>query len=293
MSRLFNYPVITIGAIIVIGAIVAMLMSCVGARPEDQHPLACDLGSSSSAGDPGPDLPPPADLPADCDATVGGRVLVVGLDVATGDGPTVVYMHGTYETPEGVLATDSAAQAVAAAVEGEGGVLLLPRGRGWWLPGGPWPWGAVTGDAAWMAADAALVEAALACVPGDPDRVSVAGFSAGAIAAAYLGELRPWASVVLWSGGVQPADRPALPDAPGVMALHGGAGDLAQLREGAIDYAEQAPSLGVLCDHGGGHATAQGTDGAAFLRDARASGHPWAAAWPGGWTIDHYCGVVP
>lgn len=271
--------------------IAATIIAACQPLPYSHDRLGCDGGDTTSAGDPGLDLPPPTDLPADCDATVGGRVLVVGLDTATGDGPTVVYLHGRYETPEGVLATDTAAQAVAAVVEEEGGVLLLPRGRDWWLS--TYPWGAVTGDAAWMADDAALVEAALACTPGDPDRVSIAGFSSGAIAAAYLGEARPWASIVLWSGGVQPPDRPALPDAPGVMALHGGAGDYAQLREGAIDYAEQAPSLGVLCDHGGDHATAQGPDGAAFIRDANAGGHPWAAAWPGGWTLDLYCEVLP
>lgn len=244
--------------------------------------------ASSSSGDPTPDIP------SDCDVTVGGRVLVVGLDSSTGTGPTVVYLHGTYESPDGVLATDSAAQAIASAVTAAGGVMLLPRGRDWWLPGGPWPWGAVTGDAAWMAADEAVVAQALACTPGDPGRVSVAGFSAGAIAAAYLGELRPWASIVLWSGGVLPEDRPAHPDSPAVLTIHGGAADPYQtLVEGAIDYAAQAPSLGVVCDHGGGHSTGLGSDGAAFLAAADVGApHPWASGLPT-WTAQHYCEVTP
>ena len=142
--------------------------------------------------------------------------------------------------------------------------------------------------------DEAVVAQALACTPGDPGRVSVAGFSAGAIAAAYLGELRPWASIVLWSGGVLPEDRPAHPDSPAVLTIHGGAADPYQaLVDGAIDYAAQAPALGVVCDHGGGHSTGLGSDGAAFLAAADVGApHPWASGLPT-WTAQHYCEVTP
>jgi len=274
----------------------ALACACMPDSVHDASRLGCTSPTttsgdgSSSSGDPAPDLPP------DCDPTVGGRVLVVGLDDATGQGPTVVYMHGTYESPEGVLAGDSAAQAVQAAVLAEGGVMLLPRGRerDWWQPGVPWPWGAVTGDQAWMASDAELVADALACAPGDPDRVSIAGFSAGAIAAAYLGEARPWASVVLWSGGLQPQDRPAHPDAPGVLTIHGGAADPYQtLVDGAIDYVAGATDLGIGCNHGGGHSTGLGTDGALFMAVADRSGHPWALSGLPTWTTQYYCEVVP
>lgn len=266
--------------------ITTLLFSCRAAAPLHER-LGCD-GTTGSAG------AESTTGSALCeDPTLGGRVLPVGLEDATGDGPIVVFLHGTFESPEGSLAQPGAAAAIRDAVLEEGGVLLLPRGRPWAQdPSDPWPWGAVQGDVQWMGEDDQLVQDAIACVPGDPDRISVSGFSAGAIAASYMGAQHPWASVALWSGGLQPADRPGSADAPAVMAIHGGANDIPQLREGAISYAIYAPQLGVLCDHDGGHVDALGSDGAAFLAYADVDGHPWAVGLPT-WTAQHYCEVVP
>lgn len=279
-----------------LAALILMLLGshgCDGEAPQHDRAgcssptTSTDTGGGSSGG-------PAADLPTDCDPTVDGRVLVMGLEAATGQGPTVVYLHGTYEDPWAALAWGGAASAIYANVLADGGVMLLPRGRPWWDPEtGPWPWGAVTRNQQLMAEDAALIDAALRCTPGDPDRVSIAGFSAGAIAAGYAGETRPWSAVALWSGGIQPEDRPAMPSSPAVISIHGGTDDLQQLREGAIDFAFYAPDFSVLCDHGGGHVDALGTTGASFLAHSRLGDtHPWQLGLPT-WTEQHYCEVMP
>lgn len=259
-------------------------------------PGSTSTGSSTSSG------PPSSSCPAFDDGVVevGAREVLAHLG-PDATGPIVVYLHGTYETPESVIATDSAVQALAAMVDAEGGALLLPRGRE--QPAAAYPWGFVedptSADSQQDAADV-LEVAACAEAAGLGDRVVLAGFSAGAVAASYIAELRPLAGVVLWSGGQHPEDRPAdLAGVTAVLAIHGGASDFggyfAEAEASWTASAADAGAFALLCDHsllgGGGHATAMASEGAEFARLASPGGHPYEAGWSG-WTLEHACAEV-
>lgn len=289
----------------------------------DRHACPGDVTStSSSTGEPpSPDLAAP-DLPtSDCptivdgDVAFGGRsVRVIGASTATGTGPLVYYWHGTFQTPDLVLAQDSGVAALVEVVAREGGVLVLPHADPAAVarPDTPFPWWSVCGAdqiECDRPDDFELADEVTACVLEQglaaPDRVSSTGLSAGGIFSSQLATRVGWlAGIVSWSGGMPYGDDWA-PHAPGlsVLALHGGANDVYCGAGSGGCYAFRGPTEAlaidavaagvptILCDHASGHSGAMGSQGAEFIAAVR-RGAPYAGppfgVW-GAWMLANYC----
>jgi len=294
--------------------------------------------SSSSTGettaDPDPDASP-SDPPSPtaacpaiadgivslCPAALGGscrNVRVLNTAGATGSGPLQVHWHGTFETPEALLAWDTATQQILAMTIAQGGVLVLPYADPAAVArSGPFPWWAVGNSAdpqmhTDRVDDFVLFDEAVACILdaglASPERINSSGMSAGGVMTSHLVERRGYlASAVSWSGGLPLAYQPATPLGPtSVMALHGGATDLycGPGVTGGGCYSFTAPTEALvadvvaaghwafLCDHQAGHSSAMGLQGAQFMALATLGSHPWTG-YPfghgGNWMLDHYC----
>lgn len=290
----------------------------------DRHACPGDVTTSSSTGDPpaAPDLAAP-DLPhddcptiSDGDVTIGTRtVRVIGSSSATGTGPLVYYWHGTYQTPDLVLAQDSGVAALLDVVTREGGVLVLPHADPAAVarPNTPLPWWSVCGadqiecdrDDDYILAET-VTTCALAQGLADPDRVVSTGLSAGAIFSSQLATRVDWlAGIVSWSGGM-PYSSEWVPASTGVsvLALHGGPTDVyCGAGSGPSCYAFRSPTESlaldavasgvqtILCDHASGHSGAMGSQGAewsaAVRRGAPYAGPPFGP-W-GAWMLSNYC----
>jgi poly(3-hydroxybutyrate) depolymerase len=274
-----------------------------------------DGGSSSSTG--GLVCPTIVDGQVSFDLPVAGVSRVVwfdGVAEATGTGPAVVALHGTYEgalngagQPNFLLynpGVDMNSMATA-----QGGILLAPfedvAAEG---DGEPFPWWNVCGILGMSCTrddDGELVELAVACSIeqglADPERAVIGGMSAGGIQTSLavmrgLGDITI-AAAVSWSGGTPAMFQPtiAASAATSVFALHGGTNDTycgvgqpAGSCNGYEPYHFDAPSelmasqlddagnFAFVCNHGGGHNAQMGPQGAEFLSVARADeAHPW------------------
>lgn len=292
-------------------------------------------GDASSTGGDDPSAPPQptATCPTLHDGTVTlcpaglascRDVVLAGVDDADGSGPLALHWHGTYATPASVLASDSAAIAVHDMALAEHGVMALPVADDDALARSanayPYPWWIIcdpTEDDCEREDDFLLAREIIACTLAqglvDPNRLTVSGFSAGAVMTSHLLDREGYyAGAVSWSGGLPVAYQPITPvgTATAVMAIHGGSGDVFCANGHCTDFAANSAALAttlaaagdvaVLCDHGGGHSSSLGSEGAAFLGLAdRSVAHPWATypfgAPPqvpgtgGSWTLDHYC----
>jgi hypothetical protein len=314
--------------------------------PPPVDPTDTDGPAADDGGAPAPDASPPPDddaptsvLPEPtatcpaihdgivtlCPAALGGacrNINVTNSAAATGDGPLQIHWHGTYEWPEGVLAWDSAAQAVRSMTIAQGGILVLPYAD----PAaparsGPFPWW-IVGNADDPAMhtdrddDFVLFDEAVACILdaglASPDRINTSGMSAGGIMTSHLIGRRGYlASAVSWSGGLPEEYRPTVPAGPtAVMVLHGGDGDHycgVGTPPGVACYDFRPPSEALaadvraagnwafLCDHQAGHSTAMGGEGAQFMGLASFGSHPWnnyPFGHGGNWMLDHYCYAV-
>lgn len=244
-------------------------------------------------------------------------VRVVNADGANG-GPLAVHWHGTFESPDGLLSWDWAAQQIAVMVEAQDGLMVLPYADPGapTRPGTPFPWWVVCGAVGTQCDrldDFVLTDEIVACAVDqglvDPERLTTSGMSAGGIMTSHLIERTSYlAGAVSWSGGLQVVHQPATPDNDtAVMVLHGGDTDLYcgpgevsedgcyEFREPSEIFAADVVAAGnfaFLCDHQAGHSAAMGGSGAQFLALAHRSGHPWAG-YPfgsgGNWMLDHYC----
>ncbi|MBC8073966.1 MAG: hypothetical protein IAG13_36945 [Deltaproteobacteria bacterium] len=335
------------------------MADCASELPEsddDDVPAPVDPSGANAGEDPADDVPPPpaapppASPPPDddapsatlpdptatcpafhdgintlCPAALGGacrNINVINSGAATGDGPLQIHWHGTYESPEGVLAWDSAAQAVRSMTIAQGGVMVLPYAD----PAaparsGPFPWW-IVGNATDPAMhtdrddDFVLFDEIVACMLdaglADPERINTSGMSAGGIMTSHLVERRGFlASAVSWSGGLPVEHQPVVPAGPtSVMVMHGGDTDQycgPGTPPGVACYDFVPPSAALaagvraagnwsfLCDHQAGHSTAMGGEGAQFMSLASFGAHPWNN-YPfgsgGHWMLDHYCYAV-
>lgn len=299
--------------------------------------VGCD-GSASTTGDPPPTPPPPSSvgLPsptAPCpsivdgpvtfcpDALAGCREVVVRNSAgASGSGPLALHWHGTGESPEAVLAWDSATLAILGMVEAESGLLVVPRADAAAVArtGNPFPWWVVcnetTGTNCGRPDDFILADEIVACALEQQlvsaERITTSGMSAGGIMASHLVDRLPYlAGAVSWSGGMPASFQPTTPaSSAAVLAIHGGASDVycgAGVPGGCYAFQEPSEALALdvanagrfafVCDHQAGHSTAMGGEGAAFLAASSALGHAWAAypfGYPGtgpSWMLNHYC----
>ena len=307
-------------------AVLAAVSCTTTLEPSDRH--ACLDGSTSSAnvpdagipdvGIPDVGMPTMSDCPMIADGTVtwpsGRAAVVIGSDTSTGVGPLVQYWHGTFQTPELVIAQDSGVAALRDVVLREGGVLILPRADPAAVarPDTPFPWWSVCG-AAMLECDrdddftfaAEITSCALEQGLAAPDRVSSTGLSAGGIFSSQLATRVDWlAGIVSWSGGM-PYGGDWVPASTGVsvLALHGGlsdmycgvgAGGCYAFRGPTEALAVDAVAAGVptiLCDHASGHSGAMGYQGAEFTasvrRGAPYSGPPFGPL--GAWMLANYC----
>lgn len=275
-----------------------------------------DAGSSES-GTPPLECPEIVDGQVSFDLPIAGvsrQVWFDGVAEATGTGPAVVAIHGTYEgalngagQPNFLLynpGVDMNSMATA-----QGGVLLSPiEDLAAQADGEPFPWWTVCGILGISCtndADGELVELAAACAIdqglADPDRVVIGGMSAGGLLTSLLVE-RGLSDVVVagavsWSGGLAPIFQPMMPasEATSVFVLHGGPTDVycgvgqpAGSCGGYEPYHFDAPSeqmaselddvgnFAFVCNHNGGHNAQMGPQGAEFLAESRANtSHPW------------------
>lgn len=313
-------------------SLVPLLLSVLGCTTVVEQPISlrpCDpttttsgaesAGAESSSSSSGSELDCPTiadgavvfDLPI---AGVTRSVWFDGVAEATGTGPAVVAIHGTYEgalngagQPNFLLynpGVDMNSMATTA-----GGVLLSPiEDLAAQNDGEPFPWWSVCGILGTSCTrddDGELVELALACALeqglADADRIQIGGMSAGGLLTSVLverglGELTI-AGAVSWSGGLPPIFQPMVPasEATSVFVLHGGATDVycgvgqpAGSCNGYEPHHFDAPSeqmatqlddagnFAFVCNHGGGHNAQMGTQGADFLAVADAGApHPW------------------
>lgn len=327
-----------------------IILLSIGCSPEvvylaERHACATDTDASSSSSESGSDAGyDGSDTSSESEGSTGGSILptpegtcptiedgvvefclpnmpcrdalVVNASGATGAGPLALHWHGTYESPDGVLSWDYAAQQVRAMVIAEDGLMVLPYadaqavGR----PSNPFPWWVVCGDVAPSGCtnddDFRLADEIVACALEqdlvDPERLTTSGMSAGGIQTSHLVDRAPYlAGAVSWSGGVRIEDRPTSPAGDvAVMALHGGPTDVycgtgvstcydfVEATEALAVDVETAGNFAFVCDHQSGHAASMGPQGAQFLGLAHASGHPWAGynfGVGGNWMLDHYC----
>ncbi|MBK6918699.1 MAG: hypothetical protein IPH07_15005 [Deltaproteobacteria bacterium] len=292
-------------------------------------------GDAGSTGGDDPSAPPQPT--ATCPTLVDGTVtfcpaglagcrdaVLVGVSTADGGGPLALHWHGTYATPAAVLASDSAAIAVHDMTLDEHGVMALPVADADALARSgnayPYPWWIIcdpTESDCTREDDFLLAREIVACAVEqelvDRTRLTVSGFSAGAVMTSHILDREGYyAAAVSWSGGLPVAYQPITPigSSTAVLAIHGGATDVFCANGHCTDFAANSAALAttlaaagdvaVLCNHGGGHSSSMGSEGASFLALADATTtHPWAAypfgAPPqtpgsgGAWTLDHYC----
>ncbi len=253
----------------------------------------------------------PAGIPACRDA------LVVNADGASG-GPLALHWHGTYESPEGLMNWDWAAQQIATMVELHDGLMVLPYAdpAAESRPGTPFPWWIVCGAVGTQCErpdDFILADEIVACAVEqglvDPQRLNTSGMSAGGAMTSHLVDTAAYfAGAVSWSGGLTNGSPPATPpNTTSVMVLHGGSSDLycgegASGPGGCYDFVPPSESLAeavdaagnfaFLCDHQAGHSASMGGEGAQFMAAAHRDGHPWEG-YPfgsgGEWMLDQYC----
>lgn len=301
----------------------ALFTGCSTELPlSDRH--ACP-GDIPDVGSVTPDLavpdvgtPPASSCPPIIDGTVtwpsGRAAVIIGADASSGTGPLVQYWHGTFQTPELVIAQDSGVAALRDVVLREGGVLVLPRADPAAVarPDTPFPWWSVCGSAMVscdVQDDFAFASEIVACVLEQglaaPDRVSSTGLSAGGIFSSQLATRVDWlAGIVSWSGGM-PYGGDWVPVSTGVsvLALHGGPNDVycGAGSGGCYSFVEPTESLAIdaaaagvqtiLCDHASGHSGAMGMQGAEFTAAVR-RGAPYAGPpfgpW-GAWMLANYC----
>ncbi len=282
------------------------------------------LGADSTSTGGGP--PPPPGIPsptAPCPAFEDGvmsfcpasaptcrNVRVINAFGADGSGPLALHWHGSFESPDVLLAEDEAVGAIAQMTIETNGLLILPYAD----PdapareNNPFPWWVVCSDDGTECDrqdDFALADEIVACAVQagqvDHERLVVSGMSAGGIMTSHLvGRTEYFAGAVSFSGGIPEEHRPVVP--PGstaVMAIHGGPNDMycGPGVEGCYDFVEPTEWLAVdvdaagnfafVCDHQIGHTALMGPEAAGFMGVAHASGHPWeglpfdAIAFPG------------
>ena len=293
------------------------LTACTTVEHIDFRPCDPTLGTSSSDGASSTgaafDCPTIADgivafdLPS---AGVTRSVYFDGVAEATGLGPAMIGIHGTYEgalNGAGVpnwLGYNPGSDMLSMAIAQHGVMMALvadPAAPA--RSNNPFPWwpvcSATYGTQCDRADDFELVEVATTCALeqglADPDRVLVGGMSAGGILTSLLvehdlGDIT-LAGAVSWSGGTPPAFQPTTPThaATSVFVLHGGTSDVycgvgqpAGTCSGYEPYHFDAPSelmasqlddagnFAFVCNHGGGHNAQMGPQGAEFLSVARA-----------------------
>ncbi|MEM9455571.1 MAG: prolyl oligopeptidase family serine peptidase [Myxococcota bacterium] len=243
------------------------------------------------------------------------EALVLNASNATGSGPLSLHWHGTFESPDGILAGDYAAQQIQTMIQNEGGLMVLPYGDPGAVarPNIPFPWWVVCGALGTECDrldDFIFADEIVACAVEqdlvDPQRLTTSGMSAGGIMTSHLVDRTSYfAGAVSWSGGTPAWAQPATPtNETAVMVLHGGPTDLycGEGTESCYDFVQPSESLAAevaaagnfsfLCDHQSGHNTGMGNFGATFIAQSHADGHPWenySFGNGGNWMLDNYC----
>lgn len=327
---------------IVLASAVAGALCCACGAPSSAVDADTEAETGSSGiGDPGiaqelvipaPDGPCPelgdgSVMFCPASLSVCRRAHVINAEEADGSGPLNVYWHGTFESPEGILADDSAVEQLRTMSVAEGGLMVVPYADPEALrrPDTPFPWWVVVGDGDREALggdredDFVLLDQIVACVVqaglADPHRINISGMSAGGIMTSHVVDRRSYvAAAVPWSGGIPSDLQPSAPQGPvAVMVLHGGDDDT-YCGEGVDScYSFRPPSeafaldvveggaWAFLCDHQAGHATAMGAEAAVFLAMSRWGAHPWTgydvasstrldgASSGTHWVVNNYC----
>lgn len=255
--------------------------------------------------------------------------LVVNAAGADGTGFLSLHWHGTFESPDGVLAWDNAAQQIQDRVVAENGLMILPYAdpRAPARVNTPFPWWRVCGSQGTECSrmdDFVFADEIVACVLEqnlvDPNRLTTSGMSAGgSMASHFVNYSHYLAGAVSWSGAIPSSWQPSMPDNDtAVMVVHGGNTDAycgagAPANGGANPncYYFRPPSeifgqdlveagnFAFMCDHQAGHSAAMGLQGAYFLAwSHRENGHVWEG-YPFGtdgnpgtgssWMLNHYC----
>jgi predicted esterase len=284
---------------------------------------------------PPPPPPPPGGIPtptAPCPDIVDGSVtfcpdalegcrsaVVVNSANATGSGPGVMYWHGTGDNPENLLATSYAINQIRTMVVQQGGLLIVPRADPAAVarPNNPFPWWIVCGTSPASCErpdDFILADEIIACAVEqelvDPDRLSIAGFSAGGVMTSHLVDrVDYFAGAVSFSGGMPLPFRPTTPAGDtAVMAIHGGPTDTycgTGSPPGCYGFQEPSEALAIevdnagdfafVCNHRAGHTPSLSPEAAMFMRDANTAGHPWVTypfGYPGtgpSWALNNRC----
>jgi len=257
------------------------------------------------------------------------NALVVNAAGADGNGFLSLHWHGTFETPDGVLAWDNAAQQIRDRVIAENGLMVLPYAdpRAPARVNTPFPWWRVCGTSGTECQrmdDFIFADEIVACTVEqglvDPNRLTTSGMSAGGTMTSHLVNYSTYlAGAVSWSGGVPSNWQPSMPNNDtAVMVVHGGATD-AYCGPGALNNGGNNPScyyfrspseifgqnlvaagnFAFMCDHQAGHSAAMGLQGAYFLAwSDRENGHVWEgypfgtngeAGTGSSWMLNHYC----
>ena len=261
--------------------------------------------------------------PAGLDTCRNARV--VNAANADGNGFLSLHWHGTYESPEAVLAWDSSAQAIQERIVAEHGLMVLPYAdpRAPARANTPFPWWRVCGTSGTECDrmdDFVFANEIVACAVEqqlvDPNRLTTSGMSAGGSMASHLVNNTSYlAGAVSWSGAVPPNWQPSMPDnETAVLVLHGGATDAYcgagapgangcyYFRPPSEVFAQNLADAGnftFLCDHQAGHSASMGLQGAYFLAWSNLEdGHVWEG-YPFGtgggvgtgssWMLNHYC----
>lgn len=313
-------------ALAIVSIVLALGCTTVVEQPIELRPCDPTLGTSSTSTDTSTSSTdaPPLDCPTIADgmvafdlplAGVTRSVYFDGVAEATGVGPAVIGIHGTYESgiSGGVptwLGYNPGSDLLSMA-SAQGGIMLAliddPAASA--RSNNPFPWwpvcSATYGTSCDRQDDFELVEVATTCALeqglADPHRVVAGGMSAGGILTSLLVEhdlgAITLAGAVSWSGGTPPAFQPTTPThaATSVFVLHGGTTDVycgigqpAGTCSGYEPYHFDAPSelmasqlddagnFAFVCNHGGGHNAQMGGQGAEFLSVARSdAAHPW------------------
>jgi predicted esterase len=304
-------------------------------------------GEESSGGDSGPGggdpdgdgIPNPT---ATCPEIVNGVVefcpagldtcrqaLVVNASAADGNGFLALHWHGTFESPDGVLAWDTAAQLIRERVIAENGLMILPYAdpRSPARVNTPFPWWRVCGSQGTdcnRMDDFVFGDEIVACAVEqglvDPNRLTTSGMSAGGSMASHFVNYTTYlAGAVSWSGAIPSSWQPSMPNNDtAVMVVHGGATDAYcgagapanggannncyYFRPPSEDFGQDlvdAGNFAFMCDHQAGHSAAMGMQGAYFLAwSHREDGHVWDG-YPFGvnggigtgssWMLNNYC----
>lgn len=257
------------------------------------------------------------------------NALVVNSAGANGTGFLSLHWHGTFESPDGILAWDNAAQQIRDRVVAEHGLMVLPYAdpRAPARVNTPFPWWRVCGSQGTECNrmdDFIFADEIVACTVEqglvDPNRLTTSGMSAGGTMASHFVNYSNYlAGAVSWSGAIPSAWQPSMPDNDtAVMVVHGGntdaycgAGAPANGGTNPNCYYFRPPSeqfgqdlvnagnFAFMCDHQAGHSAAMGLQGAYFLAwSNRVNGHVWEG-YPFGtnggvgtgssWMLNHYC----